>query len=48
MHLEAIHNTETKKYPLASHPGIRSKYGKRTNAWNIVYDPTMEEDKVII
>ena len=45
MHPNAIHQTEMKKYPMASHPGIRSKYGKSTNAWNMVYDP--REDKVI-
>lgn len=34
-----------KKYPMASNPGTRSKYGKSTNTWNMVYDP--REDKVI-
>jgi hypothetical protein len=34
------------KNPLATPPGIRSKYGKTNAEWHIVYDP--KKDKVLI
>jgi hypothetical protein len=32
-----------RRYPLRKPPGTRSKYGKTTAAWNIIYDPQRDE-----